>query len=153
MTPTLIFSVPLVHLASALAGDLSNPVAFATDVIETFADAKDTQLVEPGTRVLIHASQPHTDLKNAGLFAAGALVAGGEFLRWQRATPQGRHPTPELRPVTTDTDGPVSGFIEVVGLYRLEQPMKVAVGCRRANGAKFSAEYVPRRPLLALSTD
>jgi hypothetical protein len=152
MTPALIFSVPLVHLASALDGDLSKPVAFGTDVMEMFTDADDTQLVDQGTPVLIYASQPHTDPKNAGLFSAGALVVGGEFLRWRRANAQGRHPNPELRPVTTDTDGPVSGFIEVEGLRRLEPPVNIASGCRRANGTKFSADYVPRRPVLALAS-
>lgn len=147
----MLLSVPAVHLASALTSSAGQTIAFSTNVIELFIDANEKQKLDEGLPVLIYASLPQAG--NAELFAHGAVVARADFVRWRRADKNGVHPGGSaVRPISTKHDGPTAGFIEVGNLQLLPTPLKILDACRRAGGSKFSADFVPRGPTIALSS-
>jgi len=143
----LLAPVPCVHLPSALSICATHgKVAFATKLSTWFANEDEIKLrPEEGWPVLIYASRPEIgdpDV-NKGLFDPARAGFAAIYAGWTQANDQGKHPHPEIRPTSTDTDTEVFGFWEVSNLHRLENPVRLLdlrIGKRRpAKG------FVPRR--------
>lgn len=147
MKYALLAPVPCMHLPSALTVCAARGrVAFATNLETWFTDEDEDKLrPEEGWPVLIYASRPEIGDAgvNKGLFLGGRVPFAATYAGWTQANDKGRHPHPELRPTTTETDTATLGFWEVADLHRLDQPVRIAdlrIGKKRP-----AVGFVPRR--------
>jgi hypothetical protein len=146
----ILAPVPCIHLASALkmAAVGGARIAFGTNAATFFeGDMQPGELaIPPGTPVLIYASRPE--------FGAAHLAPRGldygfvaTLVDWRRADRRGRHPEHEqVRPLSTDDDGPAIGFWEVETLAKL--PSAVPLGALRSNATMKPITTPPRGPML-----
>jgi hypothetical protein len=143
------------HLPSALTVCAAQGrVAFGTNLLEWFADEDQNKLrPEEGWPVLIYASRPELgDLRvtelgdtqvNKGLFLPARVSFAAIYATWTQANDQGKHPNPQIRPTSTETDTEFYGYWEVTNLHRLGQSVRLAD--LRIGKNRPAANFVPRR--------
>jgi hypothetical protein len=144
----LLAAVPCIHLNAALETCRQRGrVAFASDAKELFLRLEKEGLCS-GLATLVYASRP--ELGHDGLFVDKFAAFRGTLVRWVDANNQGKHPDPMVRPVTTESDGPVWGFWELSDFVRLSRPEYVRISdLRQRRGKKnFVSDFVPHGPIL-----
>jgi len=147
MAQGILAPVPCVHLASAIATCAQHGrVAFGSNAVDVFE--RDLEpLPWAGCRVLIYGSRPEL---HGGEFKSfhrpGFVTYSATFVAWVRANPDGRHPDPQLRPISTqDNDTAVIGFWEVADLVRLATP--IALTALTGKRGRLKVGFVPEGPM------
>lgn len=149
MVLALLTPVPCCHLGSALHPKKGfkpeERVAFASNAIDVFL--QDGQSALPmGLTVLIYASKPEFG-DEANLFKGPAVGVRARYIQWQPADSRtGQHPDKTVRPLSTETDGPVFGFWEVTDLRKM--PLARPLSLLHYWGNHKKVEDNPRKPRL-----
>ena len=145
----MLAPVPCIHLLSAVdVCQRERRVAFATNLEGWFEQQDDDSLrPEEGWPVLIYASRPEIGDKaaNQKIFTPSGVSFFATYAGWTQASAQGKHPNPEIRPTSTETDTETFGFWEVTNLCRLPRPIRFAdlrVGARKV---RPRVGFIPRR--------
>lgn len=135
----ILAPVPARHLPSAEATFAAQSrVAFGSDAWEFW------KRQVPGTPVWIVASS--TGFPAGGLpgIDPGKVIFSGRLAATVEADRRHRHPNPDLRPASTESDGAWTLFFEVEALERMSPPLSV-IGLRTAQGAVLTR--VPHGPI------
>jgi hypothetical protein len=149
MVLALLAPVPCCHLGSALNLEkglqLENRVAFGSNAVDVFLQVGQSALPK-GLPVLIYASKPEFG-DEAHLFKGPAVGVQARYIKWQPADSRtGRHPDETVRPLSTESDGPVFGFWEITDLQKM--PFVRSLNLLRYWGNLKKVQDRPRMPRL-----
>lgn len=135
----ILAPVPARHLPSAEATFAAHGrVAFGSDAWEFW------NRQAPGTPVWIVASSTGFPAEGLKDFDPGKVILSGRLAAVVEADRRHRHPNPDLRPASTESDGAWTVFFEVEALQRLAPPFSV-IGLRTAQGVALTR--VPHGPI------